>query len=356
MPDPVRHRRSWFAKLGLATLVGLVSLELGLRLVDLLQGRPALGALAPADITGSVRYEPHPYIGYVLKPGLAELGVNALGLRGPALTRRKPEGVFRVLCLGGSTTFGALVEAHQSWPSRLELLLDEAAGPGRDFEVLNAGVPGYTTAESLANLATRMVEFQPDVLIVYHAINDARLIQIGGFLPDYSHKRRTWRFPQLSPLESLVLRHCRIAFRLFGERTLAASQLRLDQLLFKDGPHPTPAWGDGVNKVGVGVFLRNVRHILALAGEHGIAPALTTFASCPERLVGEGHEDVLGVMNRGLATLARERDLPLLRLSGPLGGRPELFADYVHLNPEGCGVFARQVFEQGRQQGLWGLD
>lgn len=355
-PDSAPRRRSRLARALLGLAVALVLVELGLRVVDLVQGRPFLGPLAPAEATGATRYQPHPFLGYALIPG-GEGGVNALGLRGPPVARAKGEGVYRIVCLGGSTTYGAAVEAHQTWPARLERLLDEAAPPGRDYQVLNAGVPGYTSAESLVNLALRLVELQPDALIVYHAINDARLIQLGDFLPDYSHKRRSWRFPALSPLESALLRHCRIAFRLFGERYLAPGQLRLDQLVFHSGPHPPGAWGPGgVNQPGVGVFLRNVRHILALAEEHGIAPALARFARCPERLTGDGHQAVLEAMDQGLTSLARERGLPLLRPDLALEGRPELFTDYVHLTAEGCGVFARRLFEQARREGLWGLD
>ena len=53
--------------------------------------------------------------------------------------------------------------------------------------------------------------------------------------------------------------------------------------------------------------------------------------------------------------LAKEKGLALIELAEPLNRRPELFADYVHLNATGCRALARQVFEQAQAQGLWHL-
>ena len=40
------------------------------------------------------------------------------------------------------------------------------------FEVINAGIPGWTTAESLINLHFRVLELSPDMVIICHAVND----------------------------------------------------------------------------------------------------------------------------------------------------------------------------------------
>jgi lysophospholipase L1-like esterase len=309
--------------------------------------------------SANLRYQPHPFMGFALNPGHQGEGVNQLGLRGQAVKRQKPAGVFRILCLGASTTYGSNVVADESYPAVLqELLADvEHETPPLRYEVLNCGVPGYTTAESLVNLSLRLIEFDADALVIYHAINDARLIQVGGFLPDYSHMRTSWKYPVISPFEWALLRHSRVFFHLLHEHYAATSKLRLDQLVYVDPTrtaHPTPNW-KGVNPKGIETYVRNLRNLVAVAREHGIAPVLTTFASCSEHLVGPGYGDVLNVMNAQTRLLAKEKNIPIIDLAGVLSDRPALFVDYVHLNVDGCRAQARQVLEQARAQGLWHL-
>lgn len=76
---------------------------------------------------------------------------------------------FRVVCLGGSTTWGQNVRAESAWPAVMERLLRNR---GYDVEVINAGVPWYSTAQSLVNYATQMRYFDPDLVIVMHGVND----------------------------------------------------------------------------------------------------------------------------------------------------------------------------------------
>ncbi len=64
-------------------------------------------------------------------------------LRGPTFDPEPAAGVFRVLALGDSTTFGWGVEDGESWPA---LLQDRLRGRGLDVEVLNAGVPSQGVA------------------------------------------------------------------------------------------------------------------------------------------------------------------------------------------------------------------
>ena len=52
--------------------------------------------------------------------------------------RRKPEGAYRIFCLGGSTTFGRPYDDATSFAGWLRELLPEI-DPGRRWEVINAG-------------------------------------------------------------------------------------------------------------------------------------------------------------------------------------------------------------------------
>jgi hypothetical protein len=90
-------------------LITLLATEIGLRVADWRAGRDASFFL-PQDFSAGM-YMPHPSLGFVLRPGYDSAGpcqihVNSLGLRGPEVDPVKPPGVFRIVCLGGSTTFG----------------------------------------------------------------------------------------------------------------------------------------------------------------------------------------------------------------------------------------------------------
>lgn len=98
--------------------------------------------------------------------------VNAFGFRGRPVEIAKPDGVLRIMVVGGSTVFDSTVDGDdQTWPARLEHHLG-CLLRGRKVEVINAGVPGYVMLDNLIRLQSELYEFKPDILILYQAHND----------------------------------------------------------------------------------------------------------------------------------------------------------------------------------------
>ncbi len=95
--------------------------------------------------TGNGLYYGHPYSSYAMKPGYVsyddngniDVSINSLGFRGPEITREKPEGMFRIVALGASTTYGIYVSDEYTYPYQLEKKLDEKFGSDK-IEVINA--------------------------------------------------------------------------------------------------------------------------------------------------------------------------------------------------------------------------
>jgi lysophospholipase L1-like esterase len=81
-----------------------------------------------------------------------------------------PEARHRILCVGDSHTYGAMVKPAEAYPARLQRLLDEQA-PG-EFSVLNLGVPGMNTAQVRSRLPVQVSRYRPDLVIVWAGIND----------------------------------------------------------------------------------------------------------------------------------------------------------------------------------------
>lgn len=138
------------------------------------------------------KYLNHPYLTVTMKPDYHEVVPNypptnedlifetsSMGFRGPEFSPEKPEGVYRIVVVGGSAVVTGRTEADL-----FTTLLDdrlEAAFPDRDFEVINAGVPGYTSTQELFLFETQVVGWQPDMLIIYDGRND----MFEGSMPDY---------------------------------------------------------------------------------------------------------------------------------------------------------------------------
>lgn len=87
----------------------------------------------------------------------------------------KAPGSFRIIVLGGSTVEGHGAETPlDNLPSRLDAILAALPPPaGHDrYEVINAGVGGYTSGEEYLYLVTELVRLAPDLVIVYDGWND----------------------------------------------------------------------------------------------------------------------------------------------------------------------------------------
>jgi lysophospholipase L1-like esterase len=99
-----------------------------------------------------------------------QISVNHEGTRGDEIEPKQP-GELRILSLGESTTFGSTVSDDDTYSARLEALL-QAAYPNRHVTVINAGVPAYSSFQSLTFLEQRGFALQPDLVLFSHELND----------------------------------------------------------------------------------------------------------------------------------------------------------------------------------------
>ena len=101
-----------------------------------------------------------------------DISLNTEGFRDREFSGTKPEGAFRVVCLGDSWTFGANVGQEQTYPRQLEARLRELF-PERRVEVLNLGVLGYTSFQGLQLLKQRALQLDPDLVVIGFGMNDS---------------------------------------------------------------------------------------------------------------------------------------------------------------------------------------
>jgi lysophospholipase L1-like esterase len=143
-----------------------------------------------------------PHLGYIQYPGYKKYGIvqnNEDGYRGEKVPLQKG-GKLRILCMGGSTTYGFTVDSPcQAYPARLEVLLNSyfhqdsvLAKRYKGVEVINAGLESGTSAEELQQYLFKYRYYKPDVVIVHSGVNDAELVAHANhdFQLDYEDSRR----------------------------------------------------------------------------------------------------------------------------------------------------------------------
>ena len=102
----------------------------------------------------------------------SEVTLNSYGFRGEEFSNQKPNNAYRIFALGGSSTFGLEVYDDETWPSYLQKKFDEI-GLGVDVEVINAGVNAANSSTERKLIEDRIVNFDPDLIIMYDGWNDA---------------------------------------------------------------------------------------------------------------------------------------------------------------------------------------
>ena len=103
------------------------------------------------------------------------VNINSFGFRGVEISKEKPENVYRIIMLGGSTLFGYGASSDETTiPGFLQKKF-ETTDSDFKVEVINAGSSGaYSKTETLY-VKHKLLDFDPDLIIVYDGWNDSRI-------------------------------------------------------------------------------------------------------------------------------------------------------------------------------------
>lgn len=297
-------------------------------------------------------YRPYYFLGTSFRPGSAEdwqgeagLKINAHGFRGPEISLEKPKDVFRILCLGGSTSHSG------NYPGKLAAALsDTRLEDGRRFEVINAAVPTWNTTQSAIQLLTRGVHLKPDVIVVFHAINDAGMTRFHWLhgLPEV----------KASDLGGCLRRSSQLASFVWNRlERLRAAREHARWLGVASGESPLPSEDGDVDGASSDVFRTNLVTMLAIAKANGAHVVLATMplnhsdrASRLDnvRAAGAAYYRKLDFLVRRVAEhnevvreLAAEHGASLYDAAkGPLAGDPSGFVDLCHFTEAGAQAFS----------------
>ncbi len=160
--SPPWQRRALYALS--MTLICLGTAEVGSRLfaMDILQ---RADSPVPERAEGAPNLQGNPYLLWEIAPGVRQergitVRINHLGLRGPEWGLEKPPGKRRIVAIGDSSVFGFGVKESETFTAQLDQRL------GDEVQVINAGIPGYSTYQAINLLQIRLLALAPDVIIV----------------------------------------------------------------------------------------------------------------------------------------------------------------------------------------------
>lgn len=165
MQRAARERTIRFGLSAAAILLTLVAAEIGVRIHE---------SLGSGDDILAASSEGVPLHIVVDAPELYRLNpehprISSQGLRNRELPFLKPSGAGRILVLGDSVTYGPGVAAERTFSAQLEALLRET---GANADVVNAGVPGYSTYNEFEFYRSRGAAFDPDIVLLVVCMND----------------------------------------------------------------------------------------------------------------------------------------------------------------------------------------
>jgi len=152
------------------------------------------------------RFQPHPYMLYQLTPNYeGDFKTNSLGYRNKEIRLEKESQKVRILTLGGSTTYGAIVHKQEdTWPSQLEAILNLKADK---YEVINGGVDSASSAEILSSWIYKNRFLKPDIVILNLGINDIwPILLTKNYSSDYSYFRAAQSYVRASRLSKVLLK------------------------------------------------------------------------------------------------------------------------------------------------------
>jgi lysophospholipase L1-like esterase len=317
-----RKHITTIAVVALATAVPLAALELTARVLThfrILHSWKPLQVVWPketedyrlAHLTLDDYREPDPLLIWKPVPGRP---YNAQRFKGPLMAVPKPAGIFRIMCYGDSNTDGP---DRGGWPDQLQQLLDKRGGEGGvRYEVVNAGVVGYSSHQGLLRFRQEVERYQPDLVIVSFGWNDAA--EVGGGRPDRDYQPSAWRVSVL--------------------RVLLKSRLFLVLMRYRS-EQPSAQPQEHAARVPLSDYIKNMESFAEITGKHG---ASVVFLTRPHReqeaklRLFQIWERQVPAYNSRLRLWAQERRLPLIDVQAIFErAGADFFADKSHFTAAG---------------------
>src|SRR5215475_4876455 len=375
-----------FAKPALAivtSLICLAALEFALRRIAPVQDPFAEMKVPRADINQYIKSEFPKHLRLVTEPeeglpgmrGPNVFTTNNMGFRGDDLIMPKPANEFRIFMVGGSTTECLYLDDRNAVTRVLQNELNQTPAGHLTVKVYNAGKSGDAIDDHLSMIVHRIVQLQPDMIILFAGINDLTRA-INNY--DYLHYVQPapydrFRYAKYLATESQIVRRFYYLFnrtspnvtQVFQEIHLNSQfreKVRLCNSLPVSNEQP---------RVDQNAFLNNLKTIAGVAQAHGIKLVLMTqqttwngpdngerkdwqwlICRSGTRYREDFMNEAMTVLNDQTRQVARQYSLPLYDLAQTMPKSREFFFDDVHFNDRGAQEAAKGLAAVIRSSGF----
>ena len=261
---------------------------------------------------------------------------NNLGFRDDEITVPKPAGVFRIACIGASTTFEG-PRNDLTYPNLLERRLREHFHTDR-IEVINCGVYGLDSAHEKARFQDYL-DLQPDLIIHYNFVNDTPGVVAQAYAAEKEQDRAWWSRMRSSAFLSLLF-----------EKWLTPPESRFESVIQNTTMGNMTemlrlARGHGVPVVLCSTARPDLEHLKGLELDH--------FRRKYNGLLGPdifGYARAVDVYNRMIRELAQKEGVEFIPVAEQLTGGTESFIDHCHLYLNGIDRKAQIMFDALRDR------
>lgn len=252
--------------------------------------------------------------------------INSKGFRGDEFSAKKPHDTIRIFCMGASSTFGYKIPLKELYNKKLEKLLTRRF-PLKKFEVINAGISGYTTLQGLRFLQGEIINYDPDVITIYFGWNEHSLSLVSDkeqaifskeifILQEFLERSELYKF----------FRNCIFYFRVGINKILKGQgrrELRVSLSDFKD----------------------NLREIVKLTRDRNIKLYLLT-APINKHIASHQEISMHSEYNMAIRDIAAEQNVPLVDIAEIFDKKEhsdDLFLDVRHPSSKGYQYIAEAV-------------
>jgi len=240
------------------------------------------------------------------------------------VSRKKNENELRIVFVGGSTTKNRNNRKGLRFSNEVKETLSNKYSE-LDIVSLNAGIEGFSSAHSLINISLRIIDFEPDIIVIHHNTNDRSVGLFGEKITtDYSNKYLTDSFlgyTHRRGMRGFLVRHFKsLRILIWSSKTIKS--------FFMKTPYN---FTDNKNIFeGKNYFKRNLKSILSICKAHNIIPVFLTQPN-KNLSIKKLHREY----NDIIRNICKENNSHIIEMATSISKNKDNFIDEVHYSSEG---------------------